>query len=94
MGPDGPIRRWADGEMRASPPPSAPSAPEAVRHPRSCLAFRHVEHERKLRPPLRGALPDIPIAASSRLMRVRTRTSTAVAEYAYLAAEGTAGDLA
>jgi len=85
MGPDGPIRALADGEIARVTAAVRALAPEAVAIA-FLFAFRHVEHERKLAAALRGALPDIPIAASHEVLpvfREYERTSTTVAE-AYL----------
>src|SRR5882762_9857030 len=85
MGPNGPIRELSDGEIARVTAAVRSVAPEAVAIA-FLFAFRHVEHERKLAVALRGALPDIPIAASHEVLpvfREYERTSTTVAE-AYL----------
>jgi len=85
MGPDGPIQELSDGEIARVTAAVRALAPEAVAIA-FLFAFRHVEHERQLAVALRGALHDIPVAASHEVLpvfREYERTSTTVAE-AYL----------
>jgi len=85
MGPDGPIQELSDGEIARVTAAVRALAPEAVAIA-FLFAFRHFEHERQLAVALRGALPDIPVAASHEVLpvfREYERTSTTVAE-AYL----------
>src|SRR5436309_12776839 len=69
MGPDGSLLALSEGEVTRVTDAARRLAPESIAIA-LLFAFRHPEHERRLAAALRGALADVPVAASHEVLPV------------------------